>query len=399
MPRRPRSSVIRGLRITFVGILFFAVTTLVGLAGLNGDANLLLLLFGTSMGLFFFNAIAAMRMARSVNVDRIIPQTVVAHRPYTVVYVVQNRRRWFSAWSLVVGEIPIEKNIPFPMAFVPLLHAKQEQRIELQAVCPRRGPLELKGIRISSRFPLGLFSYTMDLSTPAELVVYPAVIHIRRELWRHQEAAGLLASRRRREHVEQDEFYGVREYRQGDNPKWVHWRRSARTGQLIVREHAPLRATQVIMIVDPWSDHPTKKKRHMPPFDATAERLISAAATATCDALERGHRVGLIGRAALPVVIAPAGGRPQRQRLLHELAILRPRAQEPLTQLITRVRWTHGWNARCIIFAAEQSTTIDHVVRYLHKRAEAVTLISPPSGTLDKFFDMRPEPHGKRRVG
>src|ERR1041385_9564939 len=39
----------------------------------------------------------------------------------------------------------------------------------------------------------------------------------------------------------EEEYYGVREYRIGDNPRRIHWRRTAQTGQLMVRDMAKTR--------------------------------------------------------------------------------------------------------------------------------------------------------------
>ena len=93
----------------------------------------------------------------------------------------------------------------------------------------------------------------------------------------------------------------------------------------------------MIVLLDPWPTSPHTRDSATPP-DPDVERVISAAATATCDGLERGHRVGLIARARIPIVIPPAQGRPHRQRLLHELALLSDGSSEPMDELIARIR-------------------------------------------------------------
>jgi uncharacterized protein (DUF58 family) len=203
------------------------------------------------------------------------------------------------------------------------------------------------------------------------------------------------------------EFHGVREYRQGDNPRWIHWRRSARTGQLVIREHTVVHDSQLIVVLDPWpspgtepggrrrpSGHRRGAARHA--RDPRVERLISAAATALCEALDRGHRVGLICRAAVPIIVAPAGGRAHRQRLLNELALIGPGRADGLDQLIAAIRWSTGWNARCLLFVPGTTDLHARAARMLGARAESLTVISPQTGSLDKLFDIAPAPDDRR---
>ena len=399
VPPRRRSSPRPALNITYSGILCLATTVVVGLAALNSDANLLLLLFGISMGFTVLNLVAPTRMIRLVEVDRIMPGSVIADRPFTVVYVVRSRRRWLGAWSLAVGETPVDRSTRFPHAYLPWLAAGQEQRLELTGRCPRRGRIPLKGIRVTSRFPFGLFSCSVDLPVPGELIVYPAIGRLRHDIWQPHGYWGQEAPRKMHRRGAPDEFYGVREYRPGDSLRWVHWRRSARTGKLVVREHVPLQAAQLIVLVDPWPAPPPDSRPARPKPNPAAERIISAAATIVCDSLERGHRVGLIARSTIPVVIAPAGGRPQRQRLLHELALLCPGTGPDLDVLVSRVRWTTGWHARCLLCISQLGPAHTRVLRFLDTRAEGVTVLAPGTEALDRLFDSSPQAHRERRAG
>jgi uncharacterized protein (DUF58 family) len=49
----------------------------------------------------------------------------------------------------------------------------------------------------------------------------------------------------------QDEFHGLRPYRPGDSPRWVHWRTSARRGELMVREFEDLPSENLLLVFDP----------------------------------------------------------------------------------------------------------------------------------------------------
>jgi len=401
----------RRLRIPLPGLLTICILCLVAAASFTSEANLLLLLFGIGTGLLMFNLLACMRMVRRIEVDRSLAGTAVAGRPFEISYTVRNRHRWLNAWALQVGEVPSSRHAPvFPGGFVMMLPPGHEQRVRVAAVWPFRGRIHLCGLRITCGFPFGLFTCTVDLPAPARLVVYPAVGRVRRE-FRHQQFLSEMATARRVDQaVGGDEFHGVREYRQGDNLRWIHWRRSAHTGQLVVREYRPLRESRLVVLLDPWplASHRTAERRGLLAAigrpsrperrDTAVEGVINAAATAVCDALDRGHRVGLICRAAVPVVIAPAGGRSHRRRLLHELALLTPGGNRSLDQLIGGIRWSSNWSGRCLLFATRAEETHGRVLRVLGARTESTMLVTPQSGWLDKLFDLSSAETDERRA-
>jgi len=413
LPVSGRTSALRSVRITFRGLLCTAITILVGMAALSSETNLLFLLFGIGVGALLFSAVAPILMVRRIEADRVVPQAVVAGRAFSVGYVVRSRRRWGRSWSLVVGECPAGRDaLGFPLGFIPFLSAGEEQRLELMGQCPYRGRISLKGIRVRSCFPFGLFTCSVDLKLPAEFTVYPAVGWLRRDAWRDRRFCDATTAKSMHHRRGTDEFYGVREFREGDSFRWIHWRRSAHAGQWVVRESVPFRATQMIVLVDPWptaSPHPRARVsrsarrstlgEHARPRrpEPEVERIISAAATAACDGLERGHRVGLIARARVPIVIPPAAGRPHRRRLLHELASLSPGAPEPLDELIARVRWTGGWHARCLVCTPRLTENHERAMRFLGTRAESVIIAAPGSDWLETVFAPLPERSMERK--
>lgn len=392
-----RSSAVFGLKITFGGILCLIILGTMGVAGLSNDANLLLLLFGIAAGVVACNAVAPLLMVRKLEVERSLPDAVVAGRPFKIVYAIRNKRRFLGAASLVVGEKPVRQGMPaLPHAFVPMLPAGRERRIELMACSPTRGRMPLTAVRVTSRFPFGIFACSVDFALPAEVVIYPALGRFRSDPW--QDGRLSRSGQSQRSHSSatlaswwSDEFYGLREYRQGDNLHWIHWRRSARTGQLVVREMMSPSPTQLLILLDPWPGEAAQTDSPSPGLpDQPAERLISAAATALCEGLERNQHVGLICRAAVPILLPPASGPQQRHRLLQELATAAPPRVESLNELVRRVRWPSGWHSRCLICATRFDREHESVVKFLAGRAEAVTLLGPDSELFESALEALP---------
>lgn len=382
----------RALRITFGGLLFGCVDVLVLLAGLNSEANLLLLLFGIGIGALLVNAVLPVLMLLRIDVDRIMPEGVVADWPFNVGYRVRSGHRRLRAWALTVTEVPVDAPwTRFPEAFVYCLPPGREQRVEVLGKCPRRANLALKGIRVSCSFPFGLFACTAEFALPGGLTVYPAIGRLRHDPWTSLRGGQSQSVAAARDRDNPEEFIGVREYREGDNLHWIHWRRSARTGELVVREMIPLRQTRLIIMLDPWpaqAKKPSDVQRAASADDVEAERLISAAATAICEGLERGHRVGLICRAAEPAVIPPGTGKAHRQRLLRELAAIAPGARTAFDELVGHVHWSTGWSARCVLLTTRLQPEHERVARFVGARAEAILVMHPGGESFESLFDL-----------
>jgi len=382
----------RRLRITFGGLLFVVVNVLILLAGLNTEANLLLLLFGIGMGALTVNAVLPVLMLRRIEVDRIMPEGVVAERPFAIAYRVRNRRRGLRAWGLSITEMPVsDRPVRFPVVFIESLRPREEQRIETVGKCSHRSHLSLTGIRVACRYPFSLFACTAEIRLAGSLTVYPAMGRLRHDPWRTSATGQSQSARTTHDRENPEEFFGVREFREGDNIRWIHWRRSAHTGELVVREMIPLRQTRLVIMLDPWPASTGKEPRQSTPpgdFDAQAERIISAASTAICSGLEQGHRVGLICRCAEPVIIPPATGKAHRQRLLRELAAVRQGGRTPFDELIGRVRWSSGWNVRGMLLAARPQIEHERVVKGIGARAEAVLVLCPGTDAFESLFDL-----------
>ncbi len=389
-----------GLRLTAAGFWFGVVSLVSTVAALNSESNLLLLLALLALAALAVNAVFCLRMVRAVEVERAAPAAAIAGRPFSLVYLLRSRRRWTRVFSLTVEEVDAGGVLAgFPRAHLTVLRPGVEERIEVAGLRRWRGRVALRRIRMSSRFPFGLVSCQVDHILPGVMTIYPAIGRLRRNPWRMRDAAS--EARRAADRAGgQEEFHGLREYREGDDPRRIYWRRSARTGQILVREYRPQRSCWLIVIVDPWPETDRAvpgrgwRDRIGSPggwggrSDPQVERVISAAATAVCDGLERGHRVGLICRGAHSVAIAPSSGRPHRDRLLGELAALSPGAGEGVDRLAGRARWMSGWNARCLVCTPRVIDVHERLRRRLAQRAEAVVVATPQEGRMDMLFDL-----------
>lgn len=120
---------------------------------------------------------------------------------------------------------------------------------EVEVDCPRRGAFPVPPIQLYSATPFGLFGITRVHRPEGELVVYP-----RGPLLEHT-ALTQAAPRRAysaRTHNRAGSSYDlrrIRPYEPGEDIRAVHWPLTARTGQLMIREHQESSARRLSLVL------------------------------------------------------------------------------------------------------------------------------------------------------
>jgi len=117
------------------------------------------------------------------------------------------------------------------------------------------------------------------------------------------------------------EFFGVREYQQGDPLRWINWRASARQYQaFFINEFEQERVADVGMILD------TRQRSEIVAESGASlfEFGVQATAALADSFLRDGNRVGLLLYGTLLDWTLPDYGKIQRERILQRLAQARP---------------------------------------------------------------------------
>lgn len=375
----------RSLRLTVGGGLFVGVTVILALAAMSSQVNLLFLLFGVCVGAMLLSAAFSRAAVREIDVTRTVPEEAVRGRSFAVTYTIRNRRWWSRVASVRIESGDSAGVFQAGDVYLPTIAAGQTLTVRTRGICMRRGRHACGPIRLSTRYPFGLLTRTAWIAADQHITVFPAIGRIRHDPWSRQDQVGQGYSvHTGGRHGASNEFYGIREYRHGDNLRWIHWRRSARTGQLLVREMAQFRAARVIVLLDAAGDERSPLDR------AACEEAVAFTATFVSDAVERGYQVGLLINAASPVVVPPGQGRPHHRRMMSELAVLRPHVGRPLTDLVARVPWTSAWQARCLVVGTAESDAYERAARLLLRRSNAVAILHAGSEAFRGVFEPPP---------
>lgn len=264
---KPRSVVGWGARfmpyrieVTQEGWIYFGIMVSVLIGALIGKSNMLLLVFGLLAGPFVLNGHVALTMLTRNQVSRQAPTRAMVGEWFSVDVTLSNRRWWIASWMMVVEDRwQQDDEIVMPLIVFSRVGPGQERTGRYQLKLQRRGRYLCGPFRLLTRFPLGLVERSYVVSNPGEILVHPRIGRLT-SLWHReqQEANELVQQAKTRAGAFEDEFHRMREYRQGDSQRSIHWRTSARRSQLMVREHHQMRDTDLAVLVDLWlPDDPT----------------------------------------------------------------------------------------------------------------------------------------------
>ena len=189
--------------------------------------------------------------------------------PTDVSIEIANPRRWLGSW-LVLAEDQLQKIQPNVKRLtekgVALLDEVQPQRSASARYALRfleRGRYRIGPTTISTLFPIGLGRGWRALDNSVDLMVHPhlgKLLPACRSLL-HVELEGQ-AKAVPRASVHEGEFYGLRNWQSGDSRRWIHWRTTAKRGELSVRQFEQLQRRQLSVLLDLYQPKPINQPKN-----------------------------------------------------------------------------------------------------------------------------------------
>lgn len=180
------------------------------------------------------------------------------------------------------------KSLPASPGGSPVFRVNKTTRFSHHYTCSRRGPQLVKVLALTVIDPLGIATVRMSVKAETNLLVLPNTLDSLMESLTSggslQDLDGLPAAQ-----IITDDTSApggaVRSYRSGDAPRQIHWKQSARQGELLVnlQESVPRANQSLLLLIDQKSY-------------ATAhvfEGAVAAAATIGCWWIRQGNAVNL----------------------------------------------------------------------------------------------------------
>jgi uncharacterized protein (DUF58 family) len=291
----------RTLKVTRTGRTYLVVTFGVGLGALNTGNNLLYLVLGLLLSMVVVSGVLSERCLRHLRVRRLGTESAFAGEPFAFRWGLTRLQGHAFALTLAEAATPLKGE-----GRVGYLPTGAEHVVRGDITAPKRGPVQLSGVSVTTTWPLGLFAKTRVFELEGTLLVYP-----RRGYACQVPGEALLgpfgdASSPQRNDGTGD-VSGLRELGPNEDARRVHWRKSAAVGKLLkVEREREERRTYVLTVETSLSG------------DAL-ERRCEEVAALTHELIDAGHEVGLEAGGER---LRPAAGSVQERRILRALAWL-----------------------------------------------------------------------------
>ncbi|HBG46020.1 MAG TPA: hypothetical protein DDW94_03430 [Deltaproteobacteria bacterium] len=293
----------RSLSITRDGKWFIGILLLIGVAAINTGNNLLYLIVATLLSLIIVSGVMSEATLRGLRAARVMPQLAFKGAPAPARLSITNTKKLLPSFSFKVTEAGQEA---LPAYFLKL-RAGETAHKHIEYTFQRRGIARLERLRITTRFPFGLFLKGRDEHIGDELLVLPSIdpkLAMKAEVALSQ---GLAGSPKKGHGTE---FHGLRDYTLEDDARHIHWRSAARGERLLLKEFESESDRKITIEFDNYQGG-----------NEEFELLVDRAAATAALYLEKGWSVGL---KTLSGRLIPAIGREQLLLILRELAVVCP---------------------------------------------------------------------------
>ncbi|GAB4159829.1 MAG: DUF58 domain-containing protein [Cyanobacteria bacterium J069] len=315
-----------------LALFFFGAAT-------NTMAGWLYATSGLMGALLVLGAVLPGRSLRTLTVRRLPIEPVSVGEVLTLALMIENTGRQDKTLLQVGDRLPAALG-PTATTVIESLAGLQAHRWQYTQTAEKRGVYRWNEVILRSATPLGLFWGRRSHAVSAVAVVYPAVLPLSQcplidEMG--QDLSRMTESQRRAQMATEGVTRTLRPYRWGDPTRLIHWRTSARYGELRLRELERFTGGQDVMIAldsaGPWQE-------------ATFEQAVTAAASLYTYALRQGMTVSLW--------TAESGALRGDRLVLEALAAVQPGGDSsayPPTQ--TPILWLTQSAASCATLAAQ----------------------------------------------
>jgi len=317
---KPRPKGGSRVRPTREGWLFGLFALGVLASALHTGVNLIYLTFSVlASALLLSCALAAIAGARA-GAERSFPNEVVVGERFRVRVSLRNTSSWMPLYCLSVDhQWPGTLLCEFRKHLVLCLRPSRDVAFHFPAVALRRGWYDLVGCSFGTSFPFGFFERRGRTSGPdGRMLALPRLGKLKWR-WSTRGAGKSTAMKRNLSPSQIEDFYGIREYRPGDNPGWIHWKMTARHQKPMVRELGSYQRERVLLAlcaVGPEEPGPDE--------EANLEKAISFAATLAQDLCRSNNQIGFVAFAREPAYRPPSSGTAHFHEIWRELAAIEP---------------------------------------------------------------------------
>jgi uncharacterized protein (DUF58 family) len=253
------------------------------------------------------------------------------------------------------------------------LGARRRARAAYRAPTSRRGVFAVGPLQVSMTDTLGVVARVVLERPATQVIVYPRVWEVAAlPMTAGPDLVGGALGRMAQARAGQ-EFHSLREYVVGDDLRRVHWRSTARTGLLMVREDDVPWQLRATLLLDTWAG------RYV---GDGFEVAVESAASVLARLRQSGALVRFMATAE-PERPAERGRRPETrfadghehvEALMETLATVQPMADDRFSATLARLRGESGGGALVACVGAATEEDLGRLAMLRHRFAAVIVL-------------------------
>lgn len=222
----------------------------------------------------------------------------------------------------------VTTDMPRQATSVPLLGSRV---INFKLTARRRGHYQVGPIRVRLGDAMGFFQGEREFKSKISVTVFPRVHPIESLPIPLSQPFGPVRTQERA-FEDPSNHAEIRPYVPGDNPRHIHWRTSARMGELMVRQYELNATTQMIIFLDMCQSAQVGRTELDEP--STEEKAVEIAASLAALGLRRKIDTGLICHGQDRFAVSPGRGQRSFTEMLEVLARAQATGRVPIEQVL-----------------------------------------------------------------
>jgi len=218
---------VKVITIKKAGWFYILICILLGVGAINTGNNLVYMIVSLLLGFMGVSGFYGARNLKNIQLNMYSPDEVYANRQTAVRVEVKNKRTYLPGFLLKVS-------IGDEHSLLPFVPCGKSLICNISMKFTERGKPVIGDVYISSVFPFNFFTRYRYMDVSPQIIVYPEPKYC--ELYTN-EGDGKKKGDSFADIVGyEDDLISIRDYAEGDPLKYIHWKASAKTGELKVKE-------------------------------------------------------------------------------------------------------------------------------------------------------------------
>ena len=373
------------------GFSFLFVMLFIVVGGVVRQVNLLFLIAGLLTAASVINWRFAVTSLRKLRVRRKYPELVEAGQPLIVDVELTNRRSRVASFGINIAEgirrkvarrkKPLTTSVK---SFSSQIGVGDTETISYKCRLYQRGKYHFAPMFVWTKAPLGLLNAFGWVESNDEILVFPPIGKLsarwQKVAYGERRAAGQSSNEHRRD--SDGEFYSMRPWQTGDTKRSIHWRTSAKVGELTVRQLEELRDGSIAVVVDLWRPEPASEDQLI-----NVEIALSMLATTIQQTISLGNGKLVVGVAGNKVLQFNDNVSVElRNRILTEICEIRGNANPDTENVLNRTISETIREMNTVVISTRPKPSRIHEGELLGKEFAWVDV---SSNEIDEYFSIR----------